>query len=91
VQRRSSELLRAKAPDFTPPHVLIVDDEPMIPKLVSNILLAQGFTVSTAETGNQAVDLFRRAPNILVAIVDWHLPGISGDRSLTNSPRFGRV
>jgi len=67
------------APLLTP-HVLVVDDECMILKLVAGILLPHGLEVSTAENGDQAVDLIRRHACISVTILDWQMPGMSGEQ-----------
>lgn len=62
------------------PHVLVVDDECMTLKLVASILLSLGLEVSTAENGHQAVDLLRRNARISVTILDWRMPGMSGEQ-----------
>lgn len=61
------------------PHVLVVDDERMIRELIVRILEPNGMTVKTARDGRQAVELARTDSAISVAILDWRLPGISGE------------
>ncbi|NUS44875.1 MAG: response regulator transcription factor [Mycobacteriaceae bacterium] len=57
--------------------VLVVDDEPMIVELLSTSLRFQGFEVSTANNGAEALDRARKArPDVLIA--DVMMPGMDG-------------
>lgn len=57
--------------------ILVVDDEENIRTLVTAYLQAEGYTVSEADDGQKAVDLFRRLrPDVV--ILDVMLPGMSG-------------
>jgi len=57
--------------------ILVVDDEPDLLELVRVNLGQAGFTVDTAETGNQALERVRRgAPDLI--ILDLMLPDLSG-------------
>jgi DNA-binding response OmpR family regulator len=59
------------------PTILVVDDDPHILRLVRQSLETEGFEVSTAVTGQQALNkLTRELPNL--AIVDLKLPDIDG-------------
>ena len=59
------------------PTILVVDDDPYILRLVRQALEIEGFEVSTAVTGQQALNkLTRELPNL--AIVDLKLPDIDG-------------
>lgn len=59
------------------PTILIVDDDPNILRLVRQSLEAEGFEVSTAITGQQALNkITRELPSL--AIVDLKLPDIDG-------------
>ena len=59
------------------PHVLIVEDEASQREILSYNLEAQGFAVSHAETGDEALSVFDETmPDIVV--LDWMLPGVSG-------------
>jgi DNA-binding response OmpR family regulator len=59
------------------PTILVVDDDPNILRLVRQALETEGFEVSTAVTGQQALNkLTRELPNL--AIVDIKLPDIDG-------------
>jgi DNA-binding NtrC family response regulator len=61
------------------PHVLVVDDERMIRDLMVRILEPQGISARTAEDGEEAIELARWDSAISLAILDWHLPGITGE------------
>ncbi len=57
--------------------ILVVDDEPDIRTLVARAFEREGWTVRTAGTGTEALELARRAPPSLV-VLDLMLPGMSG-------------
>ena len=57
--------------------ILVVDDEPDVLQLVTRYLEQEGFTVLTAETGEDALSLARRE-NPLLMVLDLMLPGMSG-------------
>ncbi len=57
--------------------ILVVDDEPEIVKLVRAYLERAGFSVVTADDGQQALAVFRHErPNLVV--LDLNLPGLDG-------------
>jgi DNA-binding response OmpR family regulator len=58
-------------------HVLIVDDEPGIIRLISMYLEREGFQTAGARTGGEALDLIQRNPPSLV-VLDIMLPDIDG-------------
>ncbi len=57
--------------------LLVVDDEPNIVELLAASLRYAGFEVTTAPTGEQAVELARRSPPDLV-VLDVMMPGLDG-------------
>ncbi len=60
-----------------PDRILVVDDEPEIVALVAYHLAKAGYRVSTASSGQDALELARRdRPSLIV--LDLMLPGISG-------------
>jgi len=62
-------------------HVLIVDDEKNIRRTFSMVLESEGFTVSVAETGEEALEACRKdRPGVVV--LDVKLPGIDGIETL---------
>lgn len=59
------------------PHVLLVDDEPSIRETISFILEMEGFRVTTAEDGEQALARVR-AEHPAVVLLDGMMPKIDG-------------
>ena len=59
--------------------ILVVDDEPEIRKLVSAMLTNAGYQVLLADTGEQAIKLFRKqAKTIDLLLTDVVAPGMAG-------------
>ncbi|MGD1071976.1 MAG: response regulator [Bryobacteraceae bacterium] len=58
--------------------VLVVDDEPEIRKLVTAMLTKNGYRVLTADTGQNAVRLFKSNPDVALLLADVVSPGMSG-------------
>ena len=58
--------------------VIVVDDEPEIRKLVGAMLTAGGFRVLSADTGENAVRLFKSHPETDLLLTDVVAPGMSG-------------
>jgi DNA-binding NtrC family response regulator len=62
---------------MTQAHILVVDDEPDIRQLVSEILVDEGYRVSVAENGDIARAEFARKPPDLVLLDIW-MPDVDG-------------
>jgi two-component system KDP operon response regulator KdpE len=58
-------------------HILVVDDEPQIRRVMRMTLVAQGYEVSDARCGDDALELLRSDKYDLV-LLDVNMPGISG-------------
>ena len=59
------------------PSVLVVEDEPAQREVLAYTLEAEGFSVETAGTGDEAMLLVQEGmPDVIV--LDWMLPGVSG-------------
>ncbi|HWD99257.1 MAG TPA: response regulator, partial [Bryobacteraceae bacterium] len=58
--------------------ILVVDDEPEVRKLVTAMLARNGYKVLTADTGENAVRLFRNHPGVELLLTDVVAPGMSG-------------
>jgi two-component system cell cycle sensor histidine kinase/response regulator CckA len=58
--------------------ILVVDDEPEVRKLVTAMLTRNGYRVLTADTGENAVRLFRTNPGVELLLTDVVAPGMSG-------------
>lgn len=58
--------------------ILVVDDEPEIRKLVSAMLTRSGYRVLSADTGENAIRLFKTNPDTDLLLTDVVAPGMSG-------------
>lgn len=71
--------------------VLVVDDEMAIREVVSRLLEARGFDVSTAPSGVEALELMGKALPDLV-LLDLKMPGMDGPATLAAiRARWGRL
>lgn len=59
------------------PKILVVDDEPKILRIIEHSLVREGWEVSVAMDGQQAIDQFQRQDHNLI-ILDLALPVIDG-------------
>ena len=64
--------------DTKPKTILVVDDEPEIRKLVAAMLTRDGYRVLIADTGENAIRLFRTNPDTDLLLTDVVAPGMSG-------------
>ncbi|MEA1971463.1 MAG: response regulator, partial [Thermodesulfobacteriota bacterium] len=63
--------------------LLVVDDEEGVRRSLKKVLERDGYAVSLAEDGNQAVDIVREDPyRIETVISDYKMPGIDGLETL---------
>jgi two-component system, OmpR family, KDP operon response regulator KdpE len=58
-------------------NILIVDDEPQIRRVMRSTLSSQGYTVTEAKTGEEALDSIRKERPDLV-LLDVNMPGMGG-------------
>jgi len=67
-------------------HLLVVDDEPMALVLAKRILSEAGFEVTTAQSGFECLDLFRKQPHKYdMILLDLSMPFMDGEET------FGRL
>jgi phosphate regulon transcriptional regulator PhoB len=74
-------------------NILVVDDEPDLIALVSYNLVKEGFVVTTASTGEEALEKIRTSLFSII-ILDLMLPGIQGTelcRMIRSDPRTERI
>lgn len=73
--------------------ILVVDDSPTERFFIAELLTKKGYTVITAENGQEAmVKVKAERPNLVV--MDVVMPGQNGfqlTRAITRDPRFSRV
>ena len=62
---------------MTSARILVVDDEPQIRRVMRTTLVARGYVVSTARSGEEALEKVREERFDLV-LLDMNMPGIGG-------------
>ena len=63
--------------------LLLVDDEESIRKLGTKTLTRFGYTVLTAESGEEGLELFRWKKQVIdLVVLDFIMPGMGGRRCL---------
>jgi two-component system KDP operon response regulator KdpE len=62
---------------MTSPHILVVDDEPQIRRVLRSTLSFRGYTIGEAVSGEEALELVRKLKPDLI-LLDVNLPGMSG-------------
>jgi len=79
---------------ITPAMLLIVDDDPLVRKLLTVLLEDQGYRTLTASSGEEALEIVEQQPPDLI-LLDIMMPGMDGyevarllksDKSLANIP-----
>ncbi len=78
----AEEVLRcpASAPSGSKTRILVVDDEPEVRSVVSEVLARGGYRVTAAAHGAEAWQRFAEAPDAFALVVtDLTMPGLSGD------------
>jgi CheY-like chemotaxis protein len=61
-----------------PPKILVVDDDLDTCQNLKDILTEMGYAVTTAQSGEAALELVRQNP-FDVALLDFKMPGARGD------------
>jgi DNA-binding response OmpR family regulator len=61
-----------------PKHILVVDDEAGVREVVQRYLERDGFLVSTASTGPEALSIIEHERDIGLVVLDVMLPGLDG-------------
>lgn len=73
----SSERFASRVQDRKQARILVVDDEPVICRSMKRILERQGYSVATAESGNEAIGAYRMERFDLV-VSDYRMPNMNG-------------
>jgi two-component system cell cycle response regulator len=60
-----------------PSRILVIDDDPLILKLISHYLREAAYQVETVTCGETGLSVIQESPPDLI-ICDWSMPGISG-------------
>lgn len=69
---------RRQRPDARPQHVLLVDDAPFFRNMLTPVLRAAGFVVTTAASVDEAVALLHGNRQFDVVVTDIEMPGKDG-------------
>ena len=70
-------------------HVLLVDDETPIRKLLSDVLRPRGYAVTQCCSGSEAVEYYsRHAAEVDLVVMDVMMPGLNGTEALTRMLRI---
>ncbi len=87
------EVAEALAPFASPPtrHVLVVDDNEGIRVVMTAALDSQGYRVSTAANGQEALDLLRKGPLPDLILLDLMMPVMDGWEFLHARRRDARL
>jgi CheY-like chemotaxis protein len=84
-----------RGPDFDPPLVLIVDDDPLIRRSLPRTLGPLGYRVLAFESGLHAIEAIRSGTKASCVIADLRMDGPDGSMLLAwiaeHRPRWGRV
>lgn len=72
------------------PHILVVDDERAILNLLSDMLKDEGFLVSQAENGYEALKQIEKEEPDLI-LLDIYLPGIDGMETLKEIKKINKA
>src|SRR5580693_5400779 len=70
------------SPDLRGRRVLIIDDNPQARAVLSSMLTSMSFVVHEAPSGNEGIELVRRAVDSRepyeIVFIDWQMPGLDG-------------
>lgn len=81
----------AEAPDEQPhgagKHVLVVDDDEAVRRLIVHVLEKAGFSVAAAEDAERALDYLGKSNPADLLVTDVHLPGRSGPELVQDARR----
>jgi CheY-like chemotaxis protein len=59
-------------------HILVIDDHSIVRDMLADCLQDEGYDVSTAATGQEALDQLRSGPLPALILLDWYMPVIGG-------------
>ncbi|HTW33005.1 MAG TPA: HAMP domain-containing protein [Rhizomicrobium sp.] len=93
-KQRMLERLTSSDDDLVDRVVLLVDDDARNIFALSSILERRGMRVLTATTGNEAIQLIEKTPDIAIVLMDIMMPEMDGYRTtarIRENPRFARL
>jgi len=69
--------------------VLVTDDDPVLREITANVIRSRGHRVLTAESGEQALELFRAGTPIDLHVLDVVMEPIDGIATMTKLQELG--
>jgi len=75
-------------------HILLVDDKPFFLDMLTPVLAAAGYQVTTAESGQDALKHFSQGRTFDAVITDIDMPDMSGyalARTIVSDPRYAQL
>jgi CheY-like chemotaxis protein len=85
----STGFIQTDQPEKMSGLVLVVDDEPMLRRVMRRSLERFGFDVVEAADGQQALDLLQRiGEDVSVVLMDWSMPNLSGEETIAGLRRL---
>jgi CheY-like chemotaxis protein len=78
----------------SPPHILVVDDDPALLDNIAECLAGEGFLVSVARDAASALVRLSAPPRPALVIVDQYMPGMTGAElvaRIRGEPSLARV
>jgi CheY-like chemotaxis protein/signal transduction histidine kinase/HAMP domain-containing protein len=93
-KRHMIERLTSSDEDLVGRTVLLVDDDSRNIFALSSVLERRGMKVLTATTGNEAIELVERTPDIAIVLMDIMMPEMDGFRTIEKireNPAYRRL
>ncbi|MDH0749695.1 response regulator [Pseudomonas sp. GD03842] len=87
---KTPALSRSAAAPASGKTVLVVDDEPSVRALMSEVLIDQGYRVLEADTGASALEILQSGQTVDLLVSDVGLPGGMNGRQLADAARVWR-
>ena len=78
IDRELGEVEPDRAEPHPPPRILVVDDDVVARHIARALLSSQGFTVSDAVDGADALRQIATGPPVSLVLLDLSMPGMSG-------------
>jgi CheY-like chemotaxis protein/two-component sensor histidine kinase len=78
AQEKEGEDAAQQEDDQGPASILVVEDEPLLREMACEFLEDCGYEVTEADSGEKALELYKRGERFSVVVTDVSLPGMSG-------------
>ena len=65
------------------PSILITDDDPVARETLREIFEPEGYNTLLAESGEEAIDIVNKGQDVHLALMDMHLPKLTGLETIT--------